>query len=208
MTQHKKRTGGGKKRFRPSFEEFEDRLAADNLYSPIAAPDTFFVDEDVLFTAPYSVLTNDYDEDGDPLTAVLVTGPEVVPAKVFGFIEPPKGERAFLIKNWQFPDAGTLADRKIHTGPVSHKYVNVPSPGRNPLLRVAVGNKYSWDVEQVEDRGGIAGQNNEDPRAMFINHAVVVITVGGKEMMFDPSYQKDYDPPAGRTALQQFQDGA
>lgn len=45
--------------------------------TPLGNPDSFTLNEDTpLVTAPNSVLTNDTDPDGDPITAVLVTPPQ------------------------------------------------------------------------------------------------------------------------------------
>jgi hypothetical protein len=60
----------------PALEVLEDKNAPDNLL-PIALPDLFTFDEDeTLEIAAPGVLDNDYDLDNDPLTAVLLDGPE------------------------------------------------------------------------------------------------------------------------------------
>jgi VCBS repeat-containing protein len=60
----------------PAIETLEDRNAPDNL-APLANHDVYSLDEDTSINVPMpGVLANDSDPDNDPLTAVLVQGPE------------------------------------------------------------------------------------------------------------------------------------
>jgi hypothetical protein len=47
---------------------------------------------------------------------------------------------------------------------------------------------YSWTTSDVTDAAGVAGQGKDDPRSIFVNHVVTQLTVGGKKVLYDPSY--------------------
>ena len=99
-------------------------------------------------------------------------------------------DTGFMISTWQFGEPNVK-----HTS-APHRYKNTP-------VRVSWFNAsrtdYEWEFPAVVNyTAGTPGQGNGKPQALFPVHymAYVIVTVNGrtKEMFYDPSYGKKFDP--------------
>jgi hypothetical protein len=105
---------------------------------------------------------------------------------VYKNIGPANANEAFLVNDWQFVMANNKANNK-------NVYPYLNGAKENYLVAgSAKDNEFKFDPEGVKDLPGVKGQNTENPRSIFNNHAIVKLTAKGAAMYFDPSYGLTY----------------
>ncbi len=163
---------------------------------PAVSPDNYAATEDTTLNVPAAggVLANDFDADGDPFTAVLVS--------------PPAGGSLTLNPNGSFAYTPALHA----TGPVSFTYtandaggpsapatvtINIANVNDPP---VAVNETYSTDpgVALLVPAPGVLG-NDTDPDPGFTLTASVVTPPAQGALTLNANGSFNYSPPAGFT---------
>ena len=100
-------------------------------------------------------------------------------------LDGPYAHEVLLVKDWA-PKANGAATETV----VGYKWTNGSVAGQFFAKTAATGQwNYTFSPEEIaKTTGMLAGQNNADPLAIFVNHVVVQLTVGGVTQLYDTSY--------------------
>lgn len=103
-----------------------------------------------------------------------------------------------LVKKW-LPKAGVEPGSnkllKSPGAPSGYSYVNI---AKNELPEKEINGvwQYEWASAEVEDKAGIAGQNNENPASLFGDHVIAFVQEPGTNKYYDPCYGMTYESSA------------